>query len=305
MVDYIEKIQYQDQPAENITSPCFNSNWVIAGKVLASNLTYTSGTYYNFSLSDYLPNDGYDYEVYITTYVLTSGSSGNNVYGYMYSGTNHNYFSAMVGSSRAQVNAGRSTCRVCILPVKATDKVVAYMQNGGANAVGVYINAVAYRRIGKNTGTNRISQIQFPNSNSLQFGGKCVQGKWVKKEATLLTNYTIPATSGASTDSSRTVVSLADYLPNDGYDYEVYLSGQCNTNATDGAVGNLRVWLNLQQEIGVGVDRNDAGNNKTFLWTFINPVRANNKNLYFCNPWASSEVYTWASAHGYRRMGVS
>ena len=71
----------------------------------------------------------------------------------------------MVGSARSQDNASYLTCRVCILPVYADDKVVSYYQNGGANAV-------AYRRIGKNIGSNRIERIQFPNNDVLQFGGK-------------------------------------------------------------------------------------------------------------------------------------
>lgn len=302
MTDFIEKIQFQDQTAENISSPCFNGNWVLAWKTLSSSATYASGTWYNFSLSDYLPNDGFDYEVYVTTYASTSNASGNNVYGYIASGANHNYITLMVGSDRAQTATNYSTCRVCIIPVKATDKTIGYYQDGGANAVGGYISVAGYRRIGKNTGSNRIANIDFPN-HSLEFGGSVVQGKWVKSELTLASNITIPYTEQGATESSKTVISLAQYLPDDGYDYEVYISGQCNTNATNGAVGNLRVYLNNSMEVWLGVERNSAGNNRTFLWTYINPVYANNKNLYFCNPWASSEIYVWATAHGYRRMG--
>lgn len=308
MTDYIEKIQYQGQDAMDLSSPCFNGGWTSAFISFISGGTLAANTYYDYSLANYLPNDGYDYEVMFTVYASSNNVVNQNYYGWLFSGLNHNWIRCECGDSRSGTAQPHSVCRPAILPIRATDKYVSLLNNAGnATASGsVYFNAVGYKRIGKNTQlkNNSISQIQFPNSSTYVFKSPKIQGKWVKHEVGLLSDTTLAYTAEGATASSKLTVSLSNDLPNDNYNYEVIFHGQINSStATNNLVGNLRAYPWNIQEIWVSSVRNDANNDKISWFNFRMPIPSNNRNLYLANPWANTNIRVWLNMAGYRRLG--
>lgn len=61
-----------------------------------------------------------------------------------------------------------------------------------------------------------------------------IDGQWVSSPCTLADNISSPT----STDLEY---SLASYLPNDGYNYEVLFTGQVTTGSTSGNICNLHL----------------------------------------------------------------
>jgi hypothetical protein len=302
MVDYIEKVQYTDEiEPKYITSPCFNGGWVGKVLTLSNNVSYAASTYHKFDISSFLPNDGHDYEVLLSLFHTTGATAANELHGYVFSGANH-WLTCRISSYRTCKAAGRGTCDTAVIPVRANDKYVGYYFTGSTNSFNTYFRIAAYRRIGANNWNNKnnIMNILSPDNTLLTFGGNALQGKWIKYDKTLMDNVTLPAIA----DGAGTMYKLdvSNIIPNDGNNYELYLSFQINTNSTDNQNGNLRIFIYGSYEVWCCQETNDAGNNKTRFCNIRIPVKHNDKFVYMKNTWASSPIYVYCQIHGYRRM---
>lgn len=63
MVDYIEKINISNHETFTYKSECFCGHWVPKYLLLCHAQTFQPDSWTKWSLEDYLPNDGFDYEV--------------------------------------------------------------------------------------------------------------------------------------------------------------------------------------------------------------------------------------------------
>lgn len=131
----------------------FDGQWEgINGANLISGSTLSGGTYYQYSLNDYLPDDGYDYEVMFWGSSLSVATSGKTcqltlLSGYNESSTNGWRLGRCTARTAATVRAGGNA----ILPIFANDRyVTVFTQDSDSNNTSTYLRACGYRRIGSN-----------------------------------------------------------------------------------------------------------------------------------------------------------
>lgn len=134
------------------SSKLFDGQWISNYKVLS---TTTAVGEYTLDLSDYLPNDGYMYEVMISTYLSRTDDSGTNTYMTIYNtslgidgtdggeGKTNSFMNDAVDGANMQQSGGG-----CVVIV-GVDRIL----NCGVRQhklTAFALNAVAYRRIGTN-----------------------------------------------------------------------------------------------------------------------------------------------------------
>ena len=130
-----------------------DGQWVVSKKQLLLNQTVSSSQDLNFDISDYLPNDGYDYEIIISGQASTGTGVDNQVYLLCGGGTGGVAITAIplcyaVNQVSGKKQRGAGTA---IIIVMASDRVVFVRQGEAAAPATVgYINLLAYRRIGTN-----------------------------------------------------------------------------------------------------------------------------------------------------------
>ena len=133
-------------------SDYIDGQWVANYKVLS---TATGVNEYTLDLSDYLPNDGYMYEVMVSTYLSRTDDSGTNTYLPIYNtslgvdgtdggeGKTNSFMNDAVDGANMQQSGGG-----CVVIVGA-DRTLNYgIRQHKLTAFA--LNAVAYRRIGTN-----------------------------------------------------------------------------------------------------------------------------------------------------------
>lgn len=123
-----------------------DGQWVVASISVASSASFPSSSPTEYSLAEYLPDDGYNYEVIFTAGITTGSTSGNQAYLSMQ--TDIQTYAMPVcrtqtRSSNSVVDAGS-----IILPVGTGRTVSVY--NFSSNTGTYNLNARAYRRIGTN-----------------------------------------------------------------------------------------------------------------------------------------------------------
>lgn len=123
----------------------FDGQWVYTKSTLANNVSMTNSSQ-DYSLSSYLPNDNYDYEVLFAVNATSGTSSGNRIYITLQSD-----ISTAVETAYAipRSNSSVTAYGTCILAVGSGRKVtVAANSTPTGN---YYLYACGYRRIGTNT----------------------------------------------------------------------------------------------------------------------------------------------------------
>jgi len=132
------------------STKCIDGQWVYGYLALASNVSANNTTpVTQYSLANYLPNDGYDYEVLMQALCSTGTTSGQFMSVVLrtdvYTG------SIEICSTRTRTNASVDTRGNGILAV-GTGRYVSVVPSSSNNYNGSYTLAVtAYRRIGTNT----------------------------------------------------------------------------------------------------------------------------------------------------------
>lgn len=121
-----------------------------------------------------------------------------------------------------------------------------------------------------------------------------VDGTWSNAAVTLASSVTIPT-------SNNITYSLASYLPNDGYDYEVLLNGSVTTTTTNGSALELRVGSDLTRQIWVCGARTRAAANVFATGNVIIRVGAN-RSCYVSSHSSWTGTFGLAAA-SYRRLG--
>ena len=124
-----------------------DGQWIYSAYTIASGVTYPTSDHTNYSLSSYLPKDGYKYEVLIRGSVTTGTTSGNSCVLYLQSDILTGYGLAVCGT-RTRTTSSVPAYGTVLLPVGVQRKVTVVSSSG---AVGTYaMLAMGYRRIGTN-----------------------------------------------------------------------------------------------------------------------------------------------------------
>lgn len=140
--------------SQKIGGDNFDGPWVVKYLTIFDNKSIAASNRTTYSLSSYLPNDNYDYEVLFWGEAQTGSTSGNQVDITLSSGKTNAYstFTARIGRVVTRTASTERTAGSCILPIFANDRNVGWY-NGDSNgtATGCYFRALGYRRLGKNT----------------------------------------------------------------------------------------------------------------------------------------------------------
>lgn len=131
---YVDKYKYDGQ-------------WVDSYSQLANGTTYPTSTDIEYSLSTYLPNDGYKYEVLLSGQVTTGTTSANFLRLFIKSDLITS--AVQVCSARTRTSSSVTGSGNLIIPVGSSRKITLPANSA---YVGTFsLDAVGYRRIGTNT----------------------------------------------------------------------------------------------------------------------------------------------------------
>lgn len=270
-------------------------NW--RGKAVNIDTVSLTNNQYSYALTNYLPNDGNQYEILTSCNWNTAAT--NNAYCYL------SINSYIVGGVKTYAAASAPKCRTFITnPLKSTDSIVYKIASGSSNG-SLYIKLLGYRKIGTmgNSLTNKFYQIQTRDETgstvTRQIGGWRLPGQWVASWLQIAQNLTV----NSSNSSKNISVSLANYLPVDNQQYEVIVGIESHTKAESGSyievrmnsgVENCRVSGAIARSAAVQVSRDTA----------IIPINGShtlNMNYYISPTTTTANVWVYLVA--YRRIG--
>lgn len=131
--------------ALNINSLC-DGQWVHSTTTIASDVTYPTTIDTVYSLADYLPNDGYAYEVIISGLVATGTTSGNYVLLSIASDIITN--GMFVCSARTRTSSLVDSHGTVIIPVGTDRNIIVVAGSAFVGTYSIYLRG--YRRVGTN-----------------------------------------------------------------------------------------------------------------------------------------------------------
>lgn len=127
------------------SSTNFDGQWVSSQYTIASSVSVNGSTSLEYSLSSYLPNDSYDYEVFFDGYAATGNASGNSCPLVI---SLDNSVGGAICRVVTRANAISDTAGCAIFPVGTSRKI--YVARGTNYNGNITLRAMAYRRIGTN-----------------------------------------------------------------------------------------------------------------------------------------------------------
>lgn len=274
----------------------FDGQWVESAATLLNGVTVASGGNATASLSNYLPNDGYDYEVQFSFWGDSGTSSGNGYESLVYSGANNN-FSVRCSRTTTRASSTQRGCCTGVIPVLANDKSLRVAISSGwtgSNVISLHVNR--YRRIGKNgLHNNYVSNIV--TDDRYYIDGNFLHGEWQPLNAQVF--------NASLANNTASAINLSNIIPDDGYSYWVMFSVTARTGTTSGNTVTARMGLSStpNQNAGVCVQKTAANSNMTSAGNIILPVRA--RTVYIANTGGQTSGTITVKARGYRRMGTN
>lgn len=130
-------------------STCVDGQWVDSFLEIAKGVTAPTTTDLNYSLSSYLPNDGYNYEVLFRGFGTTGTTNGDRNYFYLKTDLINN--NALISYIRTRSTASLQSGSTLILPVGASRTITITGTGIITNTGTVSLSAIGYRRIGTNS----------------------------------------------------------------------------------------------------------------------------------------------------------
>lgn len=299
----------------------FDAQWIDSNYSVISNANWGANKFYTYSLSSYLPNDNYDYEIFVTACGRSGSKKGNQYSVLLLNGTvsSSDYDTTLHGEYRmgrkvARTDENVSDGSVAIIPIYANDRNLSlWTKDGSGSGTNLYIWCTGYRRIGKNDGgVTYISKISN-GSTSYPIGGKFANGSVVmfttKQSWAIVSTESNKIIDGATLAvNGATSISLSNVIPNDGYDYEVCLSCWMSLSGADNKRGELRILPKTQTYEALTsmamwayrISRTTADYGA--LQTCWFPISAYDKNITVGNTGTRAISYN-ICCHGYRRIG--
>ena len=151
----IEKIQV-NSTVYNLSSTVFDGQWVISPYMILQGTALSATTTYQYSLTSYLPNDGYSYEVIFSGTCSTTSTKGKTASVFIYPGQKtYSDMETLSGGIRiaravARTAANQKYGGSAVVPLTgATRYITVNTMDSSANST-VYLWASAYRRLGTN-----------------------------------------------------------------------------------------------------------------------------------------------------------
>lgn len=299
MVNYVEKVKTLNG-TQTIGGEIFDDTWIYNQKTIATGLTIAAAGTKTYSLSSYLPNDGYDYLVQLHFFLTTGSTAGDSIDAQVFSGSSASSFPRRVTRTLTRTASTQISAGTIELPIKASDRAFT-VKNGDGNGTGTFeIYFSGYRRIGTNgQSSNYIEKITIPHKD-LTVGGKILDGKPTSKSSTLLSSVAIAA-GGTKT------VSLSSYLPNDGHDYFCYFNLTNYTPATNGAGNTMRLCAGTGTGINRPVCRVTARSAATRCCggNIVMRISATDRNVTVYNSGGTATGTTTLYLRAYRRIGTN
>lgn len=297
MTEYVSKIDIGTSLP--IGGDNFDGQWVYSYLVLVdNNVTLSAEGLRTFDLSSYLPDDGYDYEVLFSGSMWTGSTSGNAIGATIAPGTETSY------SDEKFLRLGRCNTRSAsthgiyyhgMIPISATDRAVTFCNHDGSGKSGTwYFQARAYRRIGKNSDS---TSDYISNINSYPIGGNNFGGQWVFAYKNLINGTALNA-------ETKYTYDLSDYLPDDGYDYEVLLS-DCSAYTPASSGGTARLYARNTDGLGVQLLCAITRTNSTevSINNLIMPISTDRQLIIENSNTKTGNVYI--HLYGFRRIGTN
>lgn len=126
-----------------------DGQWINSELSIASGVTLPTTTDFTYSLANYLPNDGYDYEVLFRGSAQAPSTSGNTAALTVYSDIITNYVHIAYIKAANSSNSNYSAYGNVILPIGSGRSISVISRSSAVGTFSLY--AVGYRRIGKNS----------------------------------------------------------------------------------------------------------------------------------------------------------
>lgn len=164
--------------------------------------------------------------------------------------------------------------------VTTTIQAVQNVADGTATAAGLNLNMTS----------SGVASCSFPNTT-------CVDGQWVKKNATIA--------SSVSTSTTDKTYSLSSYLPNDGYDYEVLFWGYATSAATSGKFSYLSLSTDLIDAVVVAQARTRTSATVDTAGACILPVGTGRRVVWNASDSGNLSGTFNIYVRGYRRIGTN
>ena len=149
--NYISKISRGSNSEAIIGGKVLDGPWVRSLVTLASEITLNSNAVNSYSLSSYLPDDGFDYDVLAVLTGRTGTTSGNSItlrIGTESTATNNSAVARQVTRTKSNMICGGQR-RVRI----GANRMIYIANTGGAAASTVNFSLKGYRRLGTNNAT--------------------------------------------------------------------------------------------------------------------------------------------------------
>lgn len=136
-----------------VSSSRFDGQFVLSEfDLISSDTNLNAGATKEFDLSSYLPNDGYDYMVWVCTNATTGASSGNDISVSIYSDIVTTQYLLKTAVARTRTNSVVNDGSSIVIPVGTGRMVGLYNTTGAAKATLKAGTRIAgYRRIGTNS----------------------------------------------------------------------------------------------------------------------------------------------------------
>lgn len=308
MVKYIEKIQYAGEEPQYVSGVFFRDKWNFKNPLpLITSQAFQPGDYVTYDLSEYIPNDGNDYEVMFSMRSHTGNTDNNQCHWWVRSGSKDNYWlQARIVGVRTNVGNYDMASATIIIPVHAADRTIGFYLETGSHATGsTYLTIHGYRKINNTNKDELVQQLFYflfnNDSETYTFGGTITDGKWVVPS-------NLSLISGASiSKNTEHIIDLSEHLPpDDTYTYECIIDGTITTSSTTGEYtcfyidiedddGNIASTEVASLYVRSGATKNNYFNTRV-------QVRANNRTIKVRNV-GTSNITLNLRLEGYRRMG--
>lgn len=222
----INKILNSDGREYQINSNIIDGGWVIKSYTIYSNTAIAKGAEQTASLNEYLPNDGYCYEVLFYAAAQTGATNGNTIrfkVGNDLSPTNDVY---VVGGSTTGANVVALFWGQHVVQV-GPSRILKVWNSGNANG-NIWLQPRAYKRIGTNNwdNINQLDNFIGTDNNIFAIHHENQPGNWVTAGWTIYNGNDITMNKGNTLS-----FDISSYIPVDGYNYEALLSSWWNNNS--------------------------------------------------------------------------
>lgn len=259
--------------------------------------TFTANQTKQFSLSEFLPDDGLNYECLFTFENNTGAKSGNASGVWAVGGAvDSAEFTNRVSRNNTRSDSSHDSFANIIIPIYANDRVLTVTNIESSATSGTFkIGIQAYKRLGTNNDNN---SNYISNLSTKTIGGENMPGNWhiVDTFIDLLSNISLAKTSS-------TVVDLCEYIPVDGYQYEAIFDIEARTGTTSGNAFYIILESGELSKIRTLAQITRSGSFERATKQFRIPI-FNDRSITVRNDGSQAATNVYMNLIGFRRLGL-